>query len=448
MVGLAIAALVLLLTFGTLVAAGLPLATALFGLGISSAIGGRAGRRDRHARLVDVRGRDDRDRRRHRLRAADHHALPRRAGRRRRTRARRPARRSSTAGRSVLVAGGTVVISLMGLFLTGLPYMYGVALAAIASVLVVMAASVTLLPALLGFARERINKLRIPGAGRVHGGSRRGRSRRALEPRRAAAAAGRRGRRHGRAAGAGRAGAGHAAGLPGRRQRPRRHDHPPGLRPDGDRASAPDRPGRCSWWPTSTRPATASRSPRCGKSLADEPGVASVAPPVFSPAGDTAVLNVVPTTAPQDERDRGPDPHTCATTCCRAAGWTSTSAARPRRSSTRARRPPASCRSSSAAVVGLSFLLLLAAFRAPVVALKAGVMNLLSIARGVRRRGARRRRRVRRQPGRDRRGDPGAAVPAGDHVRDPVRALDGLRGVPALARSARSSWPGATPAVR
>ena len=35
-VGLMIAALVLVLTFGTLVAAGLPIVTALFGLGISS----------------------------------------------------------------------------------------------------------------------------------------------------------------------------------------------------------------------------------------------------------------------------------------------------------------------------------------------------------------------------------------------------------------------------
>ena len=43
MVGLAIAAIVLLLTFGSIVAAGLPMATALFGLGISSAlIGGLA----------------------------------------------------------------------------------------------------------------------------------------------------------------------------------------------------------------------------------------------------------------------------------------------------------------------------------------------------------------------------------------------------------------------
>ena len=48
MVGLAIAALVLLLTFGSLVAAGLPLATALFGLGISSALIGLL------AALIDV----------------------------------------------------------------------------------------------------------------------------------------------------------------------------------------------------------------------------------------------------------------------------------------------------------------------------------------------------------------------------------------------------------
>src|SRR5262249_14837853 len=74
------------------------------------------------------------------------------------------------AGRSVLVAGTTVVISLLGLFAMGLTYLYGVALAAIIAVLVVMAAAVTLLPALLGFAGRRIERLRIPrpraGSGR------------------------------------------------------------------------------------------------------------------------------------------------------------------------------------------------------------------------------------------------------------------------------------------
>ena len=52
----------------------------------------------------------------------------------------------ATAGRSVLIAGTTVVISLLGLFLMGLPYLYGVAVATILAVLVVMAASVTLCP--------------------------------------------------------------------------------------------------------------------------------------------------------------------------------------------------------------------------------------------------------------------------------------------------------------
>ena len=52
---------------------------------------------------------------------------------------------------------------------------------------------------------------------------------------------------------------------------------------------------------------------------------------------------------------------------------------RRRRSSTRASSSPAACRCSSAACVGLSFLLLLCAFRSPLIALKAGAMNLLSV---------------------------------------------------------------------
>ena len=74
-----------------------------------------------------------------------------------------------TAGRSVLVAGMTVVISLFGLFAMGLTYLYGVALASIIAVLVVMAAAITLLPALLGFAGARIERLRLPGPRRASG---------------------------------------------------------------------------------------------------------------------------------------------------------------------------------------------------------------------------------------------------------------------------------------
>ena len=68
-----------------------------------------------------------------------------------------------TSGRSVMFAGGTVVISLFGLFLIGQPYMIGLATACIAAVLMVLIAALTLLPAMLGFAGSAIDKLHIPG---------------------------------------------------------------------------------------------------------------------------------------------------------------------------------------------------------------------------------------------------------------------------------------------
>ncbi len=68
-----------------------------------------------------------------------------------------------TSGRSVLFAGGTVVISLFGLFLIGQPYLIGLATACIAAVLMVLIAALTLLPALLGFSGNAIDKLHLPG---------------------------------------------------------------------------------------------------------------------------------------------------------------------------------------------------------------------------------------------------------------------------------------------
>jgi len=69
------------------------------------------------------------------------------------------------SGRAVVLAGSTVVLSLLGLFLLGLPFIYGAALGAIIAVALVMAASLTLLPAGLGFAGTSIDRLRI---GRRH----------------------------------------------------------------------------------------------------------------------------------------------------------------------------------------------------------------------------------------------------------------------------------------
>jgi RND superfamily putative drug exporter len=69
-----------------------------------------------------------------------------------------------TSGRAVLFAGVTVIISLMGLYLMGLPFVRGLATGAALGVLVMMAAAVTLLPALIGFAGRRIEVTRYRGA--------------------------------------------------------------------------------------------------------------------------------------------------------------------------------------------------------------------------------------------------------------------------------------------
>ncbi|MEY2477032.1 MAG: putative drug exporter of the superfamily [Actinomycetota bacterium] len=68
----------------------------------------------------------------------------------------------NTSGRAVLFAGCTVIISLLGLFLMNLGFLRGLAVASISIVLVVMLASVTLLPALLGFVGKTIDRLHVP----------------------------------------------------------------------------------------------------------------------------------------------------------------------------------------------------------------------------------------------------------------------------------------------
>ena len=69
----------------------------------------------------------------------------------------------STSGRAVMFAGGTVVISLLGLFVVDLPFMDGLAVGSIAAVLLVLTAALTLLPGMLGFAGRAIDRLHVPG---------------------------------------------------------------------------------------------------------------------------------------------------------------------------------------------------------------------------------------------------------------------------------------------
>lgn len=165
MVGLVVAAVVLLVMFGAVVAAGVPLVLAIFGVGIAFVLGGiLAAIIDTPDWASDVSimiglgvGID------YALLILTRYRAAVGAGH-----SRREANvvAMTTAGHSVLVAGSTVVIALMGLFLMRLPYLYGVALSTSLTVLVVMAVTVTLLPAILGLLGRRIDSLKIPGLGR------------------------------------------------------------------------------------------------------------------------------------------------------------------------------------------------------------------------------------------------------------------------------------------
>ena len=68
-----------------------------------------------------------------------------------------------SAGRSVLFAGATVVISLLGMLFIGVPFVAGLGVAAAAAVAVVMVGSMTLLPALIGLLGDRIVTTRMRG---------------------------------------------------------------------------------------------------------------------------------------------------------------------------------------------------------------------------------------------------------------------------------------------
>jgi putative drug exporter of the RND superfamily len=163
-IGLLAAAIILLLTFGSVVAMGLPILTALFALGVGLslvALGTHVFNTANFAivlaamiglgvgvdyalfiltRFLNGLG-EGLEKQEAAIKAVD------------------------TAGRAVLFAGITVIISLLGMFLLGLNFLYGVAMAAALAVLFTMIAALTLLPALLSMVGNWVNRLRIPGLG-------------------------------------------------------------------------------------------------------------------------------------------------------------------------------------------------------------------------------------------------------------------------------------------
>ncbi len=62
-----------------------------------------------------------------------------------------------TSGRAVIFAGITVIISLLGLFVMGLAFARGLAIGAVIGVLIMMIASISLLPSLLAMVKHRID---------------------------------------------------------------------------------------------------------------------------------------------------------------------------------------------------------------------------------------------------------------------------------------------------
>ena len=61
-----------------------------------------------------------------------------------------------TSGRAILLAGSTVIIALLGMFATGVSFMYGLSIASVMTVLCVLLASLTVLPALLSRFGHRV----------------------------------------------------------------------------------------------------------------------------------------------------------------------------------------------------------------------------------------------------------------------------------------------------
>ena len=153
--GVAIAALVLVITFGSLVAAGLPLLTALLGIAISiggiTAATGFVDMSSTTPILALMLG----------LAVAIDYALFIVSRYRNELAAGRDGEEAAgravgTAGSAVVFAGLTVVIALAALFVVGVPFLTQMGLAAAATVAVAVVMALTLLPAMLGFAGRRI----------------------------------------------------------------------------------------------------------------------------------------------------------------------------------------------------------------------------------------------------------------------------------------------------
>ena len=161
-IGLAFAVVILLVTFGSVLAMGLPILTALIGLGIGifsigvvSAFVDLSSVTPTLAVMIGLAVGID-----YALFIVTRHRQNLALGMEPEEAA---ARANATAGSAVVFAGMTVVIAIAGLAVVGIPFLTVMGFAAAATVATAVLVAVTLLPAMLGFAGHNIDRLRVPG---------------------------------------------------------------------------------------------------------------------------------------------------------------------------------------------------------------------------------------------------------------------------------------------
>jgi RND superfamily putative drug exporter len=375
-IGLIVALIVLLVAFGSVIAAGVPIATALIGVAIGMAgLGIMSGFTDvpdtspvlaimigigvgiDYALFVVTR-----------FRQHLHEGLPvtEAAG-----------RANATAGQAVLFAGTTVVIAIVGLLLAGLPAVTTMGFAVAITVVVSMAIAVTLLPGLLGWAGTRIDRFAIH----------RRKATDAAHETLSGRWAHRVGRRPGRYAVTALVGL-LVLAAPVLALRV-------GFADDGN--AAPDTTQRLAYDLTTEAygpgfngpltvvvedPAHGDAAARVHDALAATDGIALVSAPLVNEAGDTSVMFANPTTAPGDEATADLLGDVRAEVLPDAVDGTGATA---QVTGSTAFFEDLSARISErlplfiAAVVALSFVLLAIVFRSVLVPLKAAFMNVLSI---------------------------------------------------------------------
>ncbi|MFJ5829413.1 MMPL family transporter [Streptomyces sp. NPDC093089] len=391
LIGLLAAAAILFLAFGSLVAAALPIGMAVFGLTVGVAtmtvlagvtdvpafapvLGSMVGLGVGidYALFVLARHRE------YLARGLDPQAAAGRA--------------VATAGRPVVFAGGTVVVSILGLAVANVPFMTVGGVAVSIVVLTMVLASVTLLPAFLGAAGPRLAR-----AGRIG---------RVLQTRKP----GRLARRRDPAAGAA-----HAAGWRRWIGHVSRHPVPYAVGAAGllltatlpvlglrvglpDDGSLPhSRTERRAYdlvaegfGPGTNGPLVIAADPtgdpgvldRIVTTVAADPGIASVAPTHIDRATGIATLVVFPTTSPQDKATADTIARLRTDVLPTAVGH---GPARAHVGGAAASLSDVGRRTSQrlpafvAAVLAMSFLLLMLVFRSVLVPLKAVLLNLLSI---------------------------------------------------------------------